>query len=391
MQALALLVLFFGQYFAQDWYDCDTDPLCSTVATGLHAPRHLATGGGNFYVAESGAGGDRSNANGNCFTNALGTFCLGYTGGITRVSWGDHQSGHGSTRILIAPSVMNDFEPLGVAGLALVGNDIYFTVGFGVPPDFGPFDKQDWFGTVRKLSNINSNTNGRAPTVSLVANIGATEQRLNPDHSSLESNAFGICQGERNGVFYVTDAAGNCVYRLQDGALTVVAVLPDFIIDGQSIDFVPTQVRLGRDGHLYVSSLVGVVPDATGVHVAQGAAKIVRIRLDTANYGRIEDFATGFTNIIDFDFTPQGEVLVCEISHTGFLTGFDGAILRVSADGQTKTALVGADSGRAPLFAPGGIQHTDTQFGFIVSEGTVSPTNGKIHHFNFGGGGNSGN
>jgi len=376
MLAFALLVLFFGQYFAQTtFYNCEADPKCQVLATGLSAPRHLDAVGQNFYVAESGSGGDR---NGNCFDSAaiLATLCLGYTGGIRQVSRSASPHGRGATtRILTAPSLATETEQLGVSGIAVSGNDLYFTVGFDTPEDF-TFPKSNWFGTVRKLRLQDRNCD-----VSEVADVAAYEIAHNPDRSSLESNAQAITQGERQGVFYVVDAAGNTVYRLDRGTLEPVAIFDDYLVEGQSIDFVPTAVKLGRDGNLYVSNLVGVKLTATGPVAVQGAAKIVRVRLDRGHRGQIEDFATGFTNIIDFDILANGQVLVAEISHTGILAHWDGAVWKVSANGQHREALIGANSGREPLFAPGGIKGVPGQQGFVVTEGATSPDQGRLLFF----------
>src|SRR5215218_566205 len=90
---------------------------------------------------------------------------------------------------------------------------------------------------------------------------------------------------------------------------------------------VPTEVVLGPDGALYISQL-------TGFPFPVGGANIYRWSADG-----VTTYATGFTNVIDLDFGPDGSLYVLEIAKNSLLQGEEGGRLwRIAPDG-TRTVF----------------------------------------------------
>jgi hypothetical protein len=190
-----------------------------------------------------------------------------------------------------------------------------------------------------------------------LANIYAYEKRVNPD----KGNTYGFsglsasCQAQiakarpefasvlkpykgqidthpfatlptRNGV-YVADAGGNAILRVRyDGSVSTVAVLPALAPSAITADVataqrlprcavgstfiaepVPTDVELGPDGWLYVTSLPGGPEDAS--LGARGAV----LKVNPWN-GRIETVARGFVGATNLAVSQRsGNVYVTEL------------------------------------------------------------------------------
>ena len=106
------------------------------------------------------------------------------------------------------------------------------------------------------------------------------------------------------------------------------------------MDAVPTAVAEGPDGALYVGQL-------TGFPFPVGGSTVWRI--GTAG---LEPYRTGFTNVVDIVFGPDGSLYVVEIDQAGLATPPPhppiGSLIRVAPDGTRSTVAAG-------LFAPGGV------------------------------------
>jgi hypothetical protein len=106
-------------------------------------------------------------------------------------------------------------------------------------------------------------------------------------------------------------------------------------------------VAVGPDGSLYVGEL-------TGVPFPVGAARVYRV---PANGGTPVIVATGFTNIIDIAFGPDGLGYVLEHDADGIIPplgpGVAGRLVRLNADGtQTVIASAGLVKPAASRSAP---------------------------------------
>jgi hypothetical protein len=86
-------------------------------------------------------------------------------------------------------------------------------------------------------------------------------------------------------------------------------------------------------------------------------------------------YATGFTNVLDVDFGPDGTLYVLEMSHAGLLSGdLTGALWAVPPGGGTPTAVV---LDEPAFFAPGGMDIADDG-SIYVSLCTVCVDGGQL-------------
>ena len=135
------------------------------------------------------------------------------------------------------------------------------------------------------------------------------------------------------------------------------------------VEWVPTSVVVGPDDAYYVGQL-------TGGPFPVGRASIMRV--DPAS-GEATEYATGFTNIIDIAFGPDGTLYVAEITHGGLMSVFAGgqppigAVLTVPPGGGEPTILVNDES----VMALGGIVVADDGT-IYASAGTLTPGGGSV-------------
>jgi hypothetical protein len=305
----------------------------SVVATGLDNPRGLAFGAdGTLYVAEAGRGGT-----GPCFTNSEPNFvCFGTTGAITQVS-----DGVQSRLVTGLPSlaVADGGGATGPNDVSLLGNGaIAVTLGLGAPPATvapGGLLAGTGLGSVIRLQ-------GHSGQWRSLADVAAYEGSANPDGTDLDTNPYGLLA--LPGRTIVADAGGNSVLDVSaSGRVSTVAAFPQtpFTVPFPgSMDAVPTAVAEGPDGALYVGQL-------TGFPFPVGGSTVWRI--GTAG---LEPYRTGFTNVVDIVFGPDGSLYVVEIDSTGLATPPPhppiGSLIRVAPDGTRSTVAAG-------LFAPGGV------------------------------------
>ncbi|MDP9143108.1 MAG: ScyD/ScyE family protein [Actinomycetota bacterium] len=348
---LAALLPFAGVSAAQD-------SELEVVASDLDNPRGLAFGPwGGLYVTEAGRGGE-----GPCIGSVEeeGIVCAGATGAITKI-W------HGKQRRVLEglPSIAaqdTGDEALGPQDISFSGFSAYFVVGLGGNPDLRDDLGEELgpqFGQLYKVSPF-----GR---VRAVADLAAFEAAENPDQDQPEgaepnSNPNSVLS--RSGRRYVVDAGGNDLLKVgPTGRIRTLAVFPERLVPAPpgfpvpeiSMQAVPTAVVRGPDHALYVSQL-------TGFPFPKGGAKVYRV---DKRGGEPEEYESGFTNITDLAFGPDGSLYVLEFATEGLLAEppSGGALIRVAPDGSRTT---------------------------IASEGLVAPTGvtvsrkGDIYVSNYG-------
>lgn len=168
--------------------------------------------------------------------------------------------------------------------------------------------------------------------VTLLADIGAFEEAVDPADDGVESNPFDV---ERIGRLQavVADAAGNSLLHVSNsGAIDWIASFPNeevecliwFCEDSEVLvdaDPVPTSVAIGPDGAYYVGEL-------KGFPAAPGTSRIWRIEPGTrqAECGvspACSVVGTGFTSIIDLVF-HKGKLVVVELDEAGWLAAEEG-------------------------------------------------------------------
>ena len=338
----------------------------TAVASNLHNPRGLNFGpDGLLYVAEAGGNGT---ASGDCGTMGDGsTKCFATTGSVTRINLAT-----GTTR-----RVLNDLPSLisadGTANGATGVHDISFqglgntmlTLGLGGDPR----RRDDYFGTNGVFFSrlVRSNPSGK---VRFENNLGTFEEENNPDGVVPDSNPYGILA--LPGKTIVADAGGNDLLQISaKGQVSVLAVFSPIARPTPGPAFVqavPTSVALGPDGDYYVGTL-------TGGPFTVGLANVYRV---PAEGGTPEVAYSGFTNIIDVAFGPDGSLYVLEIARNAIPNfGAGGRLVRIEPDG-TRTDIISG----MPLIAPGGIA-VGPDGDLYVTNRSTSPTLGEVLKIEF--------
>jgi hypothetical protein len=314
------------------------------VASGLDNPRGLDIGHwGQIYVAEAGRGGD-----GPCVGSdeEEGVVCAGASGALTKIWHGKQRrvleglpslATPGSEATPESEAIEAGSDAIGPSDVSLGFFNAYLTVGLGQNPavraQLGPLGPS--FGKLYRISPF-----GR---VRAVADISAYEAAANPDENTeeggIDSNPNSVLA--RPARRYVVDAGANDLLRVgPTGRIRTVAVFPQRLVPAPPgipdvpegtelpVQAVPTNVVQGPDGALYVSQL-------TGFPFPVGAANIYRVE---RRGGEPEVYASGFTNVTDLAFGPDGSLYVVEIATNGLLSGDPtGALKRVAPDGTVET------------------------------------------------------
>ena len=328
-------------------------PDIEVIATGLMNPRGLTFGPeGALYVAEAGRGGA-----GPCVTGNTGTVCYGATGAITRI---DPVEPGNQTRILTGlPSVAA--QPAGAA--ALGPHDVGFlgrgygwvTIGFGNNPALRAQLGANGVKFARLLRFL---PNGR---FEFAEDLGEYEATENPDGGLADTNPYGIAVLPSRTLY--TDAGGNALNEIAaNGDISTLAVFPNRSVGSLTIQAVPTTVVRGPDGWLYVGQL-------TGAPFPAGAANVYRVPPEG---GTPTVYASGFTNIIDIAFGPDGSLYVLEIDANGLAAaGSAGALIRVQPGGARTTIA------SAQLTNPGGVVIGPDERIYVTNLAT-SPAGGQV-------------
>ena len=332
----------------------------TVVASGLHNPRGLNFAPtGDLYVAEAAGNGTPSNR---CGVMSDGsTKCAANTSSITRI---DLKTGAVERVLTGLPSLI---PPDGIAAASGGVQDVdfqgmgnaYVTVGLGLDPTL----RTDHFGTAgqnyARLGRFNPSGKFR-----LYEDLGAYEATVNPDGGALDTNPYGILPLPGKVVY--TDAGGNSLNQVTaNGTISTLAVFNRVARPGipSSVQAVPTSVALGPDGNYYVGVL-------TGGPFTVGIASVYRV---PPQGGTPEVAYTGFTNIIDVAFGPDGSLYVLEIARNAIPNfGQGGRLVRIAPDG-TRTNVISGP----PLIAPGGVT-VGSDGALYVTNLSISPTDGMV-------------
>jgi hypothetical protein len=353
-------------------------PEITEVVGGLDSPRGLAIGAdGTIYVAEAGSGGE-----GPCVPHAeLVELCFGMSSRITTVA-----DGTASPLVEGLPSGATEAgEVLGAHDVALSEDGtVWFIVG---GPAAGAAEYRDAIpdGVGSGLGQLYRIGADGAPES--VADFVAFESTDNPDaeqpgNTEPDSNVWQLAATPEGAI--VTDAGGNDLLIVDaEGTISAVAVFPVVMQaappdpsaspdPGASpamipMDPVPTGLAVGPDGAYYVGEL-------TGFPFPLGGASVFRV----AAGEEPSVYASGFTNVVDVGFGPDGTLYVLEIAHDGLLSaGPDGppagGLWRVPAGGG-EPELVTSEG----IPFPGGLAVADDGTVYISTCGSCPPGAGTI-------------
>lgn len=341
-------------------------PPMEVLLTGLHDPRFLVVDGGDVYFTESGTGGDEEifTIPGEGTPEPTAPISMsGHTGKLSKMSVAD-----GSVTEIVSDFRSYTFgengEIVGPAGLALDGAGSAF-VTVGAPGPFvGMMPLTGEEGVVYKVDLASGSKE-------VVADLIDWEINQNPDPVAVDSNLYGA--DYLDGVVYVADAGGNSIISVNadDGTVATFAVtggLPaEFLPESgnpnrggaREIDSVPSRVKVGPDGRLYVSFV-------TGGPFPPGIAPIQAYALD----GTMEVYAEGLSMTADIAFDSQGRLYASIIS-TDFLNQAPGQVVRVEADGSLTPVVP-----MLPIPAGIAFDADDNLYALIFS--AVAPDGGQL-------------
>jgi len=314
------------------------------VRSGLNAPRHLTLTGAGLFVAQAGAGGPVGTAN--CVTGpeiggtAPTQYCVGLTGAVSLIRGGKIAA---SVRL---PSVIEEAsqEVAGPGSVAFGRGVTAVTIqdvlvnskgGNSLPKPLGSLFGRLLIQSGRRV--IAANLAAFAAThPQSAASLGTVPGEVAYDSDPYDVAAY-------RGGFVVTDAAANDL--LQVSASGQIRLLARFPAISQTVptgvlgnpapitvqaQAVPTDIAVGPDGALYVSTLSGIPSDP-------GTARVYRVVPGHSP----TVWASGLTAVTAIAFDAQGRLLATEYSTGGLLAPMTvpGALVRISSDGQTVTTL----------------------------------------------------
>jgi hypothetical protein len=278
----------------------------SVIAEGLSNPRGLAFApNGQLFVAEVGSGG-----NGQCVPSADSPVprCYGETGALTRI---DPDGLAPPVRVITGfPSMAprtGGFTSSGPVDVEFFGMQAYVLLGWGGAPTLrdGVGAKSNLFGTVVRALPDGS--------YKLVADIAASEIRSNPAGGAYDTNPYGL--DALPGRLVVADAGANAVVGACGHPNCVNSARPLAVLPRtqQGREPVPTAVKQGPDGWLYVGQL-------TGGPFFPAASTVYRI---PPGGGTPVPYVGGLTAVVDIAFDAAGTLYVLEFAR-GFQNGNPG-------------------------------------------------------------------
>lgn len=281
------------------------------IMTGLNAPRDVAVASeGNIYVVEAGTSVP---AQGTSITTDTGSAYFDTTGSISVFSNGSQSRTVGGLPMLYDPMGQ---EVIGAHGIVVNSTGaIYISIGLAstaAERATGPTDAAG-LGRLMRLGSI------VAPDLAgfIESDAGGSAASSNPFHLAAYEDGFVVADAADNSVLFVDGA----------GSISRLASLPNASNGAQ---FVPTGVAVEPGtNRVFVGGLTGVPFD-------EGVASVYVLE-----NGSPTPFASGFTNIIDIEFGPDGTLYVLEYDSNGIIIpGNVGGLWAVSADGLTKELLL---------------------------------------------------
>lgn len=335
------------------------------LLTGLADPRFLAVDGSDVVFTEAGTGGEEevftTPGEGTPAPNApIST--TGHSGKLSR--W----SPDGTVTEIVTDFRSYTFgdqgEIVGPSGVVLDGEGSAY-VAVGAPGPFvGQMPLTGEEGVVYKVDLATGEKE-------VIANLVDHEISQNPDPWQIDSNLYGLAHVD--GALYVADAGGNAIIKvdLASGEVSTFAVTggldaPFFPDPGnparggeKEIDSVPSSVRQGPDGRLYVSYV-------TGGPFPPGLSPIDAFSMD----GTAERVAEGLTMVGDIAFDSMGRLYASIIS-ADLMTQLPGKIVRIEDDGSQTLIMDGM-----VMSAGIGFDAEDNLYALIFS--SVVPGGGQL-------------
>jgi len=368
-----------GKWHGKDHGKTQGAPAGTVIASGLANPRGINFDkSGDLWIAEAGSGGtvNGKTDTAGCFASPedpTSKSCFGATGAYTRV-----HNGHQERVVSGLPSVGDEGtgdNALGASDILPDGKRIVGLIGAGGSPDaraslaavnpaaslFGHIVKVNpWKGTVWPFADFVQYEADNNPDMG------------DPAEGGIDSDAYGLAT--RHGKYLVADAGGNDLLGVKHKSIRTLAVFADVQVPAPPflnlpagtmipMQAVPTSIALRpKDPNIYVGQL-------TGFPFVPGAASVWVVKPD----GTKAPYLTGFTNIVDIAWAPNGSLYVLEISKNG-LTSDDpgpGALIRIWPDGTRK--VVASDG----LMSPTAVAFGKDGTVYVANKGT-SATDGEV-------------
>jgi hypothetical protein len=285
-------VLAFGFFPAA----AEAQFVTEVVMSGLNNPRGLASApDGSLYVTE--AGSPFVPPPGTPFVISQGApLYYNTSGSISRLQGGTQSRIITGLPSLFAPPMGDIGGPNGI-GFSSTG-EMYFTVGLGSDPRTRGSGVLANLGLLMRVP-----AGGGIPVV--VADVSGFEALNNPAGGPFDSNPFQILV-RPSGVL-VADAGANAILSVgPGGVVSLVATLGPAPGGGEPV---PTSLAMAPDGTVYVSQL-------TGFPFPVGGASVFRL-----NGSTLTSISSGFTNVVDMEYGPDGLLYVLEIAHFGLRSG----------------------------------------------------------------------
>jgi hypothetical protein len=320
----------------------------TVVMSGLDNPRGLAFGpDGSLYVTEAGTGGSGTTIT----SGANSQVSYGATSAVSRLLNGVQSrvlTGAPSLSVTKDPGLPNNPNPNFVPGteasglqdIAFIGGQAYGLVGFGANPalrsNFTETGAQ-YFGNIVRLSLDGTNA------IQNVVDISGKEITDNPDgntgNGGIDSNPVSFIALPGGG-FAVTDAGANTVWGVTAGGTvtSLTTLFPSPTPAGYPPNSVPpvyqgvpTGMVLGPDGSYYFTQL-------TGFPFPPGQANIYKY--DPLTGMRTVAYS-GFTNLLDLAFAPDGSLYALQLNTNGLAPGLlnpnltpgSGILYKIGTDG----------------------------------------------------------
>lgn len=323
----------------------------AVVAGGLNGPMGiLVEDDGTVWIVDSGIGGDRVVRTPDPVARQVAEGSFGETSRIIRLS----PSGE-RTDFARLPSLQVGGIAYGGARLAMLDGVLYATSGGWVEgtPELEP----DYAGVVRVDS-------GR---VSEVVDTREFEIGTNPDGGGVETNPFGLAAGP-DATLWLTDAAGNALYRVHPDERRLELVTAFEVLPGQApnptrngaleVEAVPTGIAF-MDGEAYVSLL-------PGLPMSPGSARVVHVSAT----GAVRDYATGLTRLTDLQVGPDGHLYAVSM---GVPAAGDptGSVIRILAGSSSEPVVTG-------LPFPTGLAFDRAGDLYVTTGGVGEPGSGQV-------------